>query len=130
MSAIPEGITLGTKVLRIPNYDLPFPGMFGAPHSQREQYTWIDRGNSLAESEVQKPFSARHWVTYPFAKKVLISIRSPVSGLILANDPILGTTLILLPNDEPAPNSFHLAYWGLVDYVEIYKDYMIWCYGD
>ena len=122
---IPNGVTLGNKVLLVPSISYVFShcGYIENLKTDGDGYSWLKRGDAIAKCTLREPR-----VDLPFLRYMLgsvdrsVTIRSPASGLLLhyiynfANDKDDFERLsiehspparfaILLPDDEPPPDS-------------------------
>ena len=138
---IPLGITLGNKVVEIPEVDHHFAGPLrgkdfsGHPRGIHAPGTWINRGDPITRLELLTPKTVIP-ILYFFVPKVVnrIYLRSPVSGLLLdsavglANTmrPVFGSpTSLLLPDDEPPAESGHYMFSELCNFCRVHRGYFL-----
>lgn len=125
---IPQGITFGTKVAVIPGYASGFTHSgYVTDLCEKKNYCWIKRGDPIAEFKIEGSFNDS-FLSRMFDSKVHSApIRSPVSGLLLhttlkhelssyledwnsMKEPPLADFALLLPDDEPKPETGEYMY--------------------
>lgn len=138
---VPPGRTLGDKVIEIPEVDHHFArplrgkNFSGYPRGIHAPGTWINRGDPITKVELLIPRFGISIVDF-FVPKVVnrIFLKSPVSGLLLDSAVGLSNTLrsvfgsptsLLLPDDEPPPESGHYMFSELCDFCRAHREYFL-----
>lgn len=125
---IPQGITFGSKVVVVPGYASGFTHS-GSVESLMEgqNYRWVTRGDPIGEFRINGSFGDNFISRLTSSKLHSAQIRSPVSGLLLHStlkdelslylegwnsmkQPPIADFAILLPDDEPKPESGEYMY--------------------
>lgn len=138
---IPQGITFGAKVAVIPGY------ASGFTHSgqvkdlfERQSYCWIKRGDPIAEFRIEGSYSNNFLSKLINSKVHSVSIPSPISGLLLhttlkhelssylkdwnsMNSPPMADLALLIPEDEPKPETGKYMYKGMCDLIRNMSHY-------
>lgn len=140
LSPIPDGITLGNKVLLVPALDFLFSHSGSISYRPVcQSYSWINRGDSICKYFIRTPKSNIPIIKL-FAGENTESaiIRSPVSGFILHktynygpeeydrnNDSYMVRFSILLPDDEPKPENGSFIFQDACQLASKHKEYFL-----
>lgn len=140
---IPQGITFGTKVVVIPGY------LSGFTHSgnirtyeEKRNYRWVKRGEPIGEFVIEGSYDDSFLARLFNTKLHSSSIKSPVSGLVLhptlshelhsyleeknwnsMKNPPIANYALLLPDDEPKPESGNYIYSDMCRLIQNMKHY-------
>lgn len=125
---IPHGITFGSKVVVVPGYASGFTHSGDFLNLMAGQdYRWVTRGDPIGEFQIYGSFGDNFISRLTSSKLHSAPIRCPVSGLLLHStlqdelskyledwnlmeQPPLAEFAILLPDDEPKPESGQYIY--------------------
>lgn len=138
---IPKGITFGTKVVVVPGYASGFTHSGNVVSSMKNQnYRWVSRGEPIGEFRIKGSVSNSFLSNLLSSKVHTATIPSPVSGLLLHSglkhelssyladwnsmkSPPLADCAILLPDDEPKPESGEYMYLKMCRLIQSMKHY-------
>lgn len=149
---IPHGITFGSKVAVVPGY------ASGFTHSgnvldlmERQNYRWIKRGEPIADFKIEGSYGDSFFSRLIDSKVHFAPIRCPVSGLLLHStlkhelssylkdwnsmiNPPLADFALLLPDDEPMPESGEYMYQEMCSLIRgmghyYFRDSRYWSMG-
>ncbi len=128
---IPQGISFGSKVAVIPGYLSPFTHSGHMNDFDKKlRYRWINRGDVIGQFEIKGSYDNNIFSRTFNSKTHTADIKSPVSGLVLhstlkhtfTNDfenwnsdkgQKLANFAMLLPDDEPKPESGNFMYYRM-----------------
>lgn len=139
---IPEGITFGSKVVVIPGYDAIFWNRFErvVDLMEGQYYRWVQRGDPIGEFRIDGSFGASSFVKLFSPEQHIAVIRSPVSGLLIYSEirhnidyeewnslkkPSLANCAILLPDDEPKPETGEYIYSAMCQLARDKRQYQL-----
>ncbi|MDY6856142.1 MAG: hypothetical protein SWO11_15850 [Thermodesulfobacteriota bacterium] len=138
---VPQGITFGSKVAVVPGY------ASGFTHSgnviglmDRQNCRWIKRGEPIAEFKIKGSYGKGFFSRLIDSKVHSVPIPCPVSGLLLhttlkhelssyledwnsMENPPLADFALLLPDDEPKPESGEYMYERMCNLVRDMSHY-------
>ncbi len=138
---IPNGITFGSKVAVVPGY------ASGITHSgnvvslmARQSYRWVARGEAIGEFRIEGSFGDSFLSRLISSKTHSAPIKCPVSGLLLYSElkdelsgylkdwnsmkqPPIADFALLLPDDEPKPESGKYIYSEMCQLIRDMKHY-------
>ena len=139
---IPKGISFGSKVLVLPGYLGGFTHSgYMNKYSKKRNYRWIKRGEPIAEFVIRGSYYNSLYSRLFNTEEHSVVIKSPVSGLglhqILSTDsrlerdswlkdssnPPYANYAILLPDDEPPPQTGEYMYSSMCNFIMNMKHY-------
>lgn len=139
--SIPTGITFGSKVLVVPGYASGFTHSANIESLfERENYRWVQRGEAIGEYRIDGSYGEGFLARLTSSKLHTAQIRCPVSGLLLhttlnhelfgrleewntMKEPPLAACALLLPDDEPKPESGEYIYSAMCRLARDMKHY-------
>lgn len=138
---IPAGITLGSKVVVVPGYASGFTHSANVVSLlERQNYRWVKRGEPIGEFRIDGSYGEGFLAKLTSTKLHTATIPCPVSGLLLHStlsheissrlegwnamkEPPAASFALLLPDDEPRPESGECIYSSMCRLARDMKHY-------